>query len=101
MIERLDHRPMLTALLALSTTVLAVVVVTLATLLITAPPAATPSRVSDGGNAGAAAPANMPSGVHDQATERHRGIVGNDQAGERHHKIVGDYLPADSPLRDK
>jgi hypothetical protein len=30
----------------------------------------------------------MPAGVHDQA-------------GERHHKIVGDYLPADSPLRDK
>jgi hypothetical protein len=85
MIERLDHRPMLTALLALSTTVLAVVVVTLATLLITAPPAATPSRVSDGGNAGAAAPANMPSGVHDQATERHRGIVGDDQRPGVHY----------------
>ena len=88
MIERFDHRPMLTALLALSTTVLAVVVVTLATLLITAPPAATSSGVSDSGNAGAAAPANMHAGVHDQA-------------GERHHKIVGDYLPADRPLRDK
>jgi hypothetical protein len=88
-IARFDHRPRLTALLALSTTVLVVVVVTLATLLITAPQAATPSSVSDGGNAGAAAPANMmPAGVHDQA-------------GERHHKIVGDYLPADSPLRDK
>jgi hypothetical protein len=79
---------MLTALLALSTTVLVVVVMTLATLLITAPPVATPSSVSDGGNAGAAAPANMHSGVHAQATERHT-------------KIVGDYLPADSPLRDK
>ena len=100
MIARFDHRPMLTALLALSTIVLAVVV-TLATLLITALPAPTPSSVSDGGNAGAAAPTNMHSGVHDQATERHRGIVGDDQAGERHHKIVGDYLPADSPLRDK
>jgi hypothetical protein len=88
MLARFDHRPMLTALLALSTTVLAVVVVTLATLLITAPPAVTPSSVSDGANAGAAAPANMHSGVHDQS-------------GERHHKIVGDYLPADSPLRDK
>ena len=88
MIERFDHRPRLTALLALSTTVLAVVVVTLATLLITAPPAVTPSSVSDGGNAGAAAPANMHAGVHDQATERH-------------HKLVGDYLPADSSLRDK
>jgi hypothetical protein len=31
-------------------------VITLATLLITAPPAATPSSVSDGGNAGKAAP---------------------------------------------
>jgi uncharacterized protein (DUF2126 family) len=29
----------------------------------------------------------------------HSGV--HDQAGERHHKIVGDYLPADSPLRDK
>ena len=89
MLARFDHRPMLTALLALSTTVLVVVVITLSTLLITAsPPAATPSSVSDAGNAGAAAPANMNSGVHDQA-------------GERHTKIVGDYLPADSPLRDK
>jgi hypothetical protein len=88
MIARFDHRPRLTAALALTTIVLFVVVVTLATLLITVPPAATPSSVSDGGNAGAAAPANMHSGVHDQA-------------GERHHKIVGDYLSADSPLRDK
>jgi hypothetical protein len=88
MIARFDHRPMLTALLALSTTVLVVVVVTLSTLLIMAPPAATRSRVSDGANAGQAAPANMHAGVHDQA-------------GKRHHKIVGDYLPADSPLRDK
>jgi hypothetical protein len=88
MLARFDHRPMLTALLALSTTVLVVVVVTLATLLITAPPAPTPSSGSYGSNAGAAAPANMPAGVHDQA-------------GERHHKIVGDYLSAGSPLRDK
>ena len=52
MIARFDHRPMLTAALALSTTVLVVVVVTLTTLLITAePPAATSSR--EGGNPGA------------------------------------------------
>jgi hypothetical protein len=88
MLARFDHRPMLTALLALSTTMLFVVVITLATLLITAPPAETPSSVTDGGNTGAAAPANMNAGVHDQA-------------GERHHRIVEDYLPADSPLRDK
>jgi hypothetical protein len=44
MITRLDHRPMLTALLALTTTVLFMVVVTLSTLLIRAtPPAATHS----------------------------------------------------------
>jgi len=50
MIERFDHRPMLTALLALSTSVLAVVVVTLATLLITGPQAASPPSASGGGN---------------------------------------------------
>ena len=58
MLARFDHHPMLTALLALATAVLVVVVITLATLLITAPPAATPSSVSDGGKAGQAAPAN-------------------------------------------
>jgi hypothetical protein len=56
MIARFDHRPMLTAALALATIMLVVVVITLATLLITTPPAATPSSVSDGGNAGQAAP---------------------------------------------
>ena len=50
MIARFDHRPMLTALLALSTTVLLVVVITLSTLLITAPQAASPPSVSLGGN---------------------------------------------------
>jgi hypothetical protein len=56
MIARLDHHPMLTALLALSTTVLLVVVITLSTLLITAePPAATTSSESGGGNPPAAA----------------------------------------------
>jgi hypothetical protein len=76
MIARFDHRPRLTALLALSTTVLVVLVITLSTLLITTPPAATHSSVTAGGKAGAAAPANMTAGVHDQA-------------GEHHHKIVG------------
>jgi hypothetical protein len=65
MIERFDHRPMLTAVLALSTTVLVVVVITLSTLLITAsPPAATSPSVSDRGNAGAA-PANYHPGFSD------------------------------------
>jgi hypothetical protein len=42
MMERFDHRPMLTALLALSTSVLVVVVLALATLLITGQQAASP-----------------------------------------------------------
>jgi hypothetical protein len=62
MIARFDHRPMLTAVLALTTTMLFVVVVTLTTLLLTAaPPAAVPSSGSVGGHPGAtaAAPSNM------------------------------------------
>jgi len=59
MIARFDHRPMLTALLALTTTVLFVVVITLSTLLITSPPGATSSSVSDGRNPGAVT-ANYP-----------------------------------------
>ena len=43
MIARFDHRPMLTAALALATIVLLVVVVTLSTLLITAAPPAAPT----------------------------------------------------------
>jgi hypothetical protein len=63
MIARFDHRPMLTAALALATTVLFVVVVTLSTLLITLPQAASPTSTSSGGNPGAAAaPANMDAG---------------------------------------
>ena len=59
MLERFEHRPMLTALLALSTTVLVVVVITLATLLITAePPAATSSSQSGGNPPAAAVPGN-------------------------------------------
>jgi hypothetical protein len=51
MIARFDHRPMLTAALALSTTVLFVVVVTLSTLLITAAPqAASPTSGTVDGN---------------------------------------------------
>jgi hypothetical protein len=100
MIARLDHRPMLTAALALSTTVL-IVVVTLTTLLITSPQEATPSSVSDGGNAGEAAPANplpyrpnMDLGgeiyrLNNQSQDQRRRV--HDQAGERHAKPVSDY----------
>jgi hypothetical protein len=45
MIARFDHRPRLTALLALTTAVLVVVVITLSTLLITSVPATSHSRV--------------------------------------------------------
>ena len=63
MIARFDHRPMLTAVLALSTTVLVVVVITLTTLLLTAaPPAATSSSESGGDNPPAAAPENIGAG---------------------------------------
>jgi hypothetical protein len=97
MIARFDHRPMLTALLALSTTVLVVVVITLSTLLITAsPPAATSSSYSDGGNPGAgAAPANMDAGGEnygwDSQTKAAEPAQTGDSAAERHHKLVSDY----------
>jgi hypothetical protein len=55
MIARFDHRPMLTALLALTTIVLVVVVVTLSTLLITAAPPAANSSSESGANPPAAA----------------------------------------------
>ena len=55
MIARFDHRPMLTAVLALTTTLLVVVVVTLTTLLITAAPPAATSSSESGANPGAAA----------------------------------------------
>jgi hypothetical protein len=59
MIARFDHRPMLTAMLALSTTVLLVVVVTLSTLLIMLPQAASPPSLGDGGNPAGPAPKVM------------------------------------------
>ena len=63
MIARFDHRPMLTAVLALSTTVLVVVVITLSTLLITsAPPVANSPSVGSGNSGAGAAPANMDAG---------------------------------------
>jgi hypothetical protein len=72
MLERFDHRPMLTAALALTTSVLVVVVVTLSTLLLTVQPAASPQSDSVRSDPGAAAaPANR-------------------DAGERHDKVV-DY----------
>ena len=75
MIARFDHHPMLTALLALTTAVLVVVVITLSTLLITSAPAVSPSSVGDGGNAGAAAPANVGAvASHQKAMSAHYGF---------------------------
>ncbi len=89
MIARFDHRPMLTAALALSTTVLLVVVVT---LLITFPPAASPTSGSSGGNPGAgAAPANMDAGGEnygwDIHNERGSSMPQNPDV-ERHAEVV-------------
>ena len=93
MIARFDHRPMLTALLTLSTTVLLVVVVTLSTLLITLPPAASPPSLSGGGNPAGPAPKVMDArsygevyGWDIQPKSAHHG-----DAGERHAKPVSDY----------
>ena len=65
MIARFDHRPRLTAALALATIVLVVVVVTLGTLLITLQPAASPQSDSGRSNSGpATAPVNRDAGEH-------------------------------------
>jgi hypothetical protein len=77
MIARFDHHPMLTALLALSTAVLVVVVITLAPLLITAPPAATPST-SNGNPAIHARSADGPGGssiAQEDPIDRHVRVV--------------------------
>jgi hypothetical protein len=73
MLERFDHRPMLTAVLALTTTVLLVVVVA---MLIMLPQATSPARDSGGGNpAGAAAPANMDAGGENYGWDIHNRAV--------------------------
>ena len=53
MIARLDHHPMLTAALALTTAALVLVVITLATLLIRSAPPAMTSSSEGGANPGA------------------------------------------------
>jgi hypothetical protein len=91
MIARFDHRPMLTAALALSTTVLFVVVITLSTLLITSPQAASPPSNS-GGNPGAAeAPANMDAGGENYGWSKKTKAAQQGDAGQRHVKAVSDY----------
>jgi hypothetical protein len=103
MIARFDHRPMLTAVLALSTTVLVVVVVTLSTLLITAaPPAATSSSESGGANPPAVAGTGDFYGdgwnnyghdaAHDEVLPK-PAQTGNgaDSAVDRHAEVVAAY----------
>jgi hypothetical protein len=101
MIARFDHRPMLTALLALTTTVLVVVVVTLTTLLITAAPPAATSASEGGANPGAAAAVpgtgdNYGEGWnnygHDEALPQPaQAGNGADSAVDRHAEVVAAY----------
>jgi hypothetical protein len=104
MIARFDHRPMLTAALALSTIVLVVVVVTLSALLITAePPAATSSSESGGANPGAATSGtgenygegwnNYGYDAEHAAALRQAASTGNgaDSAIDRHAEVVATY----------
>jgi hypothetical protein len=111
MIASFDHRPMLTATLALSTSVLIVVVITLSTLLITLPQTASAPGRSDGGNPTGPAPKvmdaesygevygwNIQAGGENKGYDIYRASRTGD-SGKRHHKIVGDYLPAGSGLR--
>jgi len=96
MIARFDHRPMLTALLALATTVLVVVVTPLSTLLITSTPAASPSSIG-GSNPGAGA-AN-PAGRMDAGGKGYGMPVaepaqtgnGADSAVDSHAQVVARY----------
>jgi hypothetical protein len=99
MIARFDHRPMLTAVLALSTAVLVVVVITLAALLIrSAPPVAT-SSVESGGNPAPAVPgtgANYGDGWNNYGHDMDRpqpAKTGNgaDSALDRHAEVVAVY----------
>jgi hypothetical protein len=102
MIARFDHRPMLTALLALTTILLVVVVVTLTTLLLTAaPPAATSLSESGGANPGAAAAVPGTHGNYgegwnnyghdmDQPKPAQAGN-GADSAIDRHAEVVARY----------
>ena len=100
MIARLDHRPMLTALLALTTALLVVVVITLATLLITAAPPAATSSSEGAANPGAAAVVGGNGDFYGEGWNnygRDAALPQPAQAGDagdpidRHAEIVGAY----------
>ena len=98
MIARFDPRPMLTAALALSTTVL-LVVVTLSTLLITLPQAASPPSLSDGGNPAAPAPKVMDAGsygdVYGWNIQGGSSDISNDSAIDSHAEVVAAFHNAE------
>jgi hypothetical protein len=101
MIARFDHRPMRTALLALTTTLLVVVVITLTTLLITATPPVATSASESGGNPGAAAAVpgtgeNYGEGWNNYGHDMDQPIPaqtdnGADSAIDRHAEVVAAY----------
>ena len=101
MIARFDHRPMLTALLALTTILLVVVVVTLTTLLLTAAPPAATSSSEGGANPGAAAVVPGTHGNYGEGWNNYGHDValpqpaqtgnGADSAIDRHAQVVATY----------
>ena len=101
MLARLDHHPMLTALLALTTALLVVVVIALAALLITAAPPVATSSSEGGANPGAAAAvsgtgANYGEGWNNYGHDMDRpqpAKTGNgaDSAVDRHAEVVAAY----------
>ena len=88
MLARLDHRPMLTAVLALSTAVLIVVVITLATLVFTSAPPASPTSNSGGSKPGAPA---LPADRWDAGGKSYGQPIKVGDSGVRHAKPLEDY----------
>ena len=99
MIAKLDHRPMLTALLALSTTALLVVVVTLSTLLITLAQAASPPSLSDSDNPAAPAPKVMDARSYGEVygwnIQGGSSDISNDSAVDSHAEVVAAFHNAE------
>jgi hypothetical protein len=99
MIARFDHRPMLTAALALTTTVLLVVVVTFFTLLITLPQAASPTSGTSGGNPAGPAPKVMDAESYGEVygwnVQAGSSDVSNDSAIDRHAEVVAAFHNAE------
>jgi hypothetical protein len=102
MLARFDHRPKLTALLALSTIILFLVVVTLSTLLITLPQAASPTSGTVGENPAAAAHKGMDAGGENYANNdyyRHHPVVvkpaqmGDGGGSFERHAALSDRAP--------